>query len=599
MQDRRFRGSLFAATALAATWLGISAVVPDQQASASAGEDGYWQLDTIDSRPAEDLSTQCYKGTVSGGNGSATFTSRTVCSGNWTGTSVSNWTAPPERLVPGDRIQMTLSGRASATDNGITAGVVLSAAFNAERCARAYHAVSLGEISLVSHDPARQSGQATVSALVPAKGWASDVAALGGRLKLNVCATGWQTYYYYRWVPGGSASTQPSSPPGSPPTSSPATTGEATFTNPKMNGMGVDNCATFAGNCGQGGADLFCRNKGYARASRFSLSRMQPTYILGDGRTCNNETCVGLSQVTCIGSGSGPAQTPTGTGIPVTYSRWDSYRPEGGAFVGQPARFAPPRIQRHPNFEVGLYDVYVAIADPGGQTISTWRMHQQLNLGEQEKWGLTFYDRPAPQDVALRRDEIGLQSFSSPVPRHAMVWMKNTDSRHWRAVCFLPTGSGMTVMNTCFHGSHNIVYVPPQDSSQSDQTNGGFTGPARTVFTHNKPPGGGRNPPRATTLNPPGATLVTRVMTYHWNDGHGTQAPGTIALRSASGRIYGPWQASGTPGQGGVPNAYWVATPDMELPAGRYTVIDSDPRSWAQNSESGGAGIAVIDGVTR
>jgi hypothetical protein len=90
--------------------------------------------------------------------------------------------------------------------------------------------------------------------------------------------------------------------------------------------------------------------------------------------------------------------------------------------------------------------------------------------------------------------------------------------------------------------------------------------------------------------------MVAKISTYHWNNGIGTSAIGAIALRSESGEIYGPWQAQGEPGQGGVPNAYWVAYPNASLPAGTYTVIDSDPGTWAQNAASGRAGMVWAEG---
>ncbi len=43
--------------------------------------------------------------------------------------------------------------------------------------------------------------------------------------------------------------------------------------------------------------------------------------------------------------------------------------------------------------------------------------------------------------------------------------------------------------------------------------------------------------------------------------------------------MYGPWAASGS--------TYWVVNPDITLPAGTYTVIDSQMSTWAYNSQSG------------
>jgi serine/threonine protein kinase len=90
---------------------------------------------------------------------------------------------------------------------------------------------------------------------------------------------------------------------------------------------------------------------------------------------------------------------------------------------------------------------------------------------------------------------------------------------------------------------------------------------------------------------------VTEIMTYHWNNGQGMSSPGTIGLKAADGTMYGPWPAAGQDGQGGVPNASWVVHPNVIIPPGTYTVIDSDPYTWSQNAETGGAGIAWGYGI--
>ena len=92
--------------------------------------------------------------------------------------------------------------------------------------------------------------------------------------------------------------------------------------------------------------------------------------------------------------------------------------------------------------------------------------------------------------------------------------------------------------------------------------------------------------------------LITRIINYHWNDGKGAE-PGWIALRADNGTLYGPWWAVGQDGFGGVRNAYWLVTPDTVIPAGIYTVIDSDPLTWAQNEETEGRGISRGYGIPR
>lgn len=96
-----------------------------------------------------------------------------------------------------------------------------------------------------------------------------------------------------------------------------------------------------------------------------------------------------------------------------------------------------------------------------------------------------------------------------------------------------------------------------------------------------------------TTFNVNVPHLVTEIHNYHWNDAQGA-TPGTIGLQDQNGKMYGPWQAVGTPGQGGVPNANWHVYPNIVIPAGTYTIIDSDPVTWSQNGESGGKGMSYV-----
>jgi hypothetical protein len=99
--------------------------------------------------------------------------------------------------------------------------------------------------------------------------------------------------------------------------------------------------------------------------------------------------------------------------------------------------------------------------------------------------------------------------------------------------------------------------------------------------------------PTKFTLSQP--QVITTLVNYHWNYARGAN-PGTISLRDSSGKVYGPWSTKGSLGQGGVPNAYWTATPNAKLPAGEYTVIDSEPATWAQNSGSRNAGFTRVVG---
>jgi len=90
---------------------------------------------------------------------------------------------------------------------------------------------------------------------------------------------------------------------------------------------------------------------------------------------------------------------------------------------------------------------------------------------------------------------------------------------------------------------------------------------------------------------------ISFVETLHWNDGKGTTKAGTISLRSTAGVTYGPWQTTGKAGTSGAPNVYWQCSPNIALPAGTYTVVDSEPATWSWNAASGSAGICLIEGI--
>ncbi|MDO8915963.1 MAG: hypothetical protein Q7W16_07775 [Coriobacteriia bacterium] len=99
--------------------------------------------------------------------------------------------------------------------------------------------------------------------------------------------------------------------------------------------------------------------------------------------------------------------------------------------------------------------------------------------------------------------------------------------------------------------------------------------------------GGGGKPPKVTQDK---TYFVTEICTYHWNKGTGAPA-GEITLKAADGTVYGPWKTT-------LRNAvYWIAQPNQDIPAGTYTLIDSDPSTWAQNSGSGGTGMGWAYGL--
>lgn len=95
-----------------------------------------------------------------------------------------------------------------------------------------------------------------------------------------------------------------------------------------------------------------------------------------------------------------------------------------------------------------------------------------------------------------------------------------------------------------------------------------------------------------------GPATVKVVQTMHWNGGKGAP-PGKIFLVGDDGVSYGPWYTNGLPGPGGQPNVIWQVTPIVDLPAGRYQVVDSDPFTWSANGASRGRGMARIGALPK
>jgi hypothetical protein len=108
---------------------------------------------------------------------------------------------------------------------------------------------------------------------------------------------------------------------------------------------------------------------------------------------------------------------------------------------------------------------------------------------------------------------------------------------------------------------------------------------------------------QAVDNNPTGPTqftikndyLVTYIANYHWNNGQG-MARGEISLRDQNGKVHGPWKVVTSSGQDGKPNVNWECKPSIKIPAGTYTVMDSDVASWSQNEKSGRVGMSRVKG---
>ena len=110
------------------------------------------------------------------------------------------------------------------------------------------------------------------------------------------------------------------------------------------------------------------------------------------------------------------------------------------------------------------------------------------------------------------------------------------------------------------------------------------------LFTNNNVVGvssAAGGPPNPCIFTVEDTTVIEKISNYHFAS---EDTPGTISLRKSDGTVYGPWDA--------VRDGYWRVYPDITIPAGTYTVIDSKSDSWSYNNESKNAGITEIVGYT-
>lgn len=71
------------------------------------------------------------------------------------------------------------------------------------------------------------------------------------------------------------------------------------FDSPTQQGAIVDWCATWATDCGAGGANLLCRQQGYSQAVDWATNKPGRTYVIGSKQICQGDYCVGFTHVTC------------------------------------------------------------------------------------------------------------------------------------------------------------------------------------------------------------------------------------------------------------------------------------------------------------
>src|SRR5262249_10610588 len=99
-------------------------------------------------------------------------------------------------------------------------------------------------------------------------------------------------------------------------------------------------------------------------------------------------------------------------------------------------------------------------------------------------------------------------------------------------------------------------------------------------------------PPRLAEFTISKPCYVTSIWDYHWNQGRGA-TPGNVMLRRSDGTIYGPWEVL-APDRPSMQN--WECKPRTSIPAGTYTIVDSDHATWSWNEKSNKMGMSKVKG---
>jgi|GEM_PF-6712072 len=164
------------------------------------------------------------------------------------------------------------------------------------------------------------------------------------------------------------------------------------------------------------------------------------------------------------------------------------------------------------------------------------------------------------------------------------------------------TGGGTNYKLTLMFGDGSKVSIPVSTTGAAAQETPALSQPAsglsKAIFDNWNKEVVYNSPARSTKFAVEQQATITSIMNYHWNDGKGRE-PGMIALIGADGAIYGPWSTIGTSGTGGAQNVNWEAKPNVSIPPGTYTVIDSDLATWSHNQASSGAGFSCIEAEGR
>ena len=105
------------------------------------------------------------------------------------------------------------------------------------------------------------------------------------------------------------------------------------------------------------------------------------------------------------------------------------------------------------------------------------------------------------------------------------------------------------------------------------------------------------NPNVPTQFKLENSAKITKIQNFHTNVANGSLLK--IKLMSSKGQIYGPWTAKKIPFEGFDQYECWQVVPNVLLPPGIYTLIDSDPGTWLTNVQANNRGFSRVLGIIK
>lgn len=141
-----------------------------------------------------------------------------------------------------------------------------------------------------------------------------------------------------------------------------ATNSRQRFVDPEIDGVRLDWCRVYGGECGQPAADAFCRRRGYERAERFLAPNAGPTTtkVISSGEECQGPICTTFFLVECASGNPPPPPEPPTHGCRGIEGTWDWYNGvtvwceddgycrSSGSFIGPVTCLDPEGVFRIP-----------------------------------------------------------------------------------------------------------------------------------------------------------------------------------------------------------------------------------------------------------